>query len=107
GIKIALIDSFDSAGIAGLQASGDWPSNANLTRKDFKTGTCAGFGCTGSTHGNATLELAYDYAPSATYIAYDTWYVSDWYAAILDAANVGDGVNGPLGQSLGAPNAIV
>ncbi|HMN34878.1 MAG TPA: InlB B-repeat-containing protein, partial [Chiayiivirga sp.] len=110
GITVALIDGFSNTGIAGLQGSGDWPPDARLTRHDFKTnGTpCVGFGCANESHGNATMELIHDYVPDATFIAYDTWYVSEWYAAILHAANLGDGTGGTtLGQPLGAPRANV
>ena len=122
GVKIASIDTFDNTGtnapndvtIASLQASGDWPANAHLTKFDFKTygsgaASCAthAFGCSGNLHGDATLELVYDYAPGATYLAYDTYTVADWYNAILDAANVGNGTTGTLGTILGAPKANI
>ncbi len=122
GIKIASIDTFDNTGasapndvtVASLQASGDWPASAHLTTFDFKSygsgaASCAthAFGCSGNLHGDATLELVYDYAPGATYLAYDTYTVADWYNAILDAANVGNGTTGTLGTILGAPKANI
>src|SRR5690625_1001263 len=107
GIKLAVIDGFDSSQIVDLQNSGDWPSDTNLTLKDFKAGPCSGFGCTGEDHGMAVLELAHDFVPQASFTAYDTWYVADWYEALLDAANVGNGSNAALGQPLGAPRANV
>ncbi len=102
GTRIALIDSYnDTAGqIAALQASGNWPTSVTL--QDFKTSACSGFGCAGADHGLATLEIAYDVAPAATYLAYDTNTVGDWYNAILDAANVD-----ATGAVLGAPKADV
>jgi len=110
GIKIALIDAYDSANIASLQASNDWPPAARLTKNDYKTypatppDICAthGFGCRGARHGNATMEIAYDVAPGATYIAYDTYTVGDWRSAILNAANVN-----ASGGTLGAVRANV
>ncbi|MEP6484527.1 MAG: S8 family serine peptidase [Rudaea sp.] len=105
GINIAMIDSYDASTIPALQASGDWPPNTRLTKNDFKTypapiglPACAtpAFGCLGIGHGNATLEIAYDVAPGATFLAYDTETVGDWRNAILDAAHLN--VNGaPVG----------
>lgn len=114
-IKIALIDSYDNSKIASLQASGDWPPNARLKCYDlkntdrsatppFKSSSCTGssFGNGGVRHGDATMEIVYDLAPAATYRAYDTVTVGDWYNAILDAANVNSN-----GSRLGAVNANV
>ena len=85
GITIAIIDSFNSSAIAGLQASGDWPPGSQLTTVDVDGG---GFGNAGSSHGMATMEIAYDMAPGATFIAYETTTVGDWYNALglADAA---------------------
>ena len=111
GIKIALIDTFGASTIASLQSSNDWPPNARLIKNDFKTYptspdpdicTTHGFGCTNTTHGNATMEIVYDVAPGANYLAYDTYTVGDWRAAILDAANVN-----ASGVSLGAVRANI
>jgi len=99
GITIAVIDSFDKSRIGALQSSGDWPPTARLTCYDVKdiatnppftasSCTAGAFGNAGKTHGNATLEIVYDVASGATYRAYDTVTVGDWYNAILDAANV-------------------
>lgn len=113
GIKIAMIDSYYGTKIASLQTSGDWPPNARLTCFDLKNtagsppftaSSCTGssFGSNNVAHGNATMELAFDIAPAATYRAYDTVTVGDWYNAILDAANVNSN-----GNSLGAIKANV
>lgn len=113
GIKIALIDSYYGTKIASLQFSGDWPPNTRLTCFDLKNtsgsppfaaSSCTGsnFGSNNVAHGNATMELAYDIAPAATYRAYDTITVGDWYNAILDAANVTSN-----GNALGAVKANV
>jgi hypothetical protein len=117
GVSIGHIDSYDDVSpdptIASLQASGDWPPSTQVTLYDFKDYSgptlCAapGFGCEAIAHGDATMELLYDFAPGATYFAYDTYYVSDWYNAILDAANVGNGTTGTLGTILGPPKVNV
>lgn len=122
GVKIGHIDSFDDSGtsapnnptIASLQASNDWPPNTQLTMYDFKDysgapGLCTtpGFGCEAVAHGDATMELLYDFAPAATFFAYDTYFTSDWYNAILDAANIDDGTTGTLGDILGPPKVNV
>ncbi|MCO5189870.1 MAG: GEVED domain-containing protein [Anaerolineae bacterium] len=85
GVKIALIDSYDSDAITDLQDSGDWPPNSQLTMVDVDGG---GFGSSGSSHGMATLEIAYDMAPGATFIAYETLTNGDWITALglADAA---------------------
>lgn len=114
GITIAMVDVYDKTKIAALQTSGDWPPNARLscfdlenigmTQPPYTAVSCTGstFGAQGKSHGEATMELAYDFAPGATYRAYDTVTVGDWYNAILDAANVNSS-----GTSLGAVKANV
>jgi len=113
GITIALVDGFDKSKIAALQSSNDWPPTVRLTCYDLKnvatsppysasSCTAGGFGSGNDAHGNATMEIAYDVAPGATYRAYDTVTVGDWRNAILDAANVNSG-----GTSLGAVKANV
>lgn len=101
GIKIAMIDAYDKSKIASLQASKDWPASAKLSCFDVKNVvtdppyaaiTCTGtnFGSGGDQHGNATMEIAYDVAPGANFLAYDTVTVGDWYNAILDAAHLNE-----------------
>lgn len=121
GIKVAMIDTFDSSKVASLQTSKDWPASTKLSCFDLKSETldppyspvpCTGpdFGSGGGQHGNATTEIAYDVAPGATFLAYDTLTVGDWYNAILDAAHL-NGSHAPLGavkanvisESLAAP----
>ncbi|HJU40245.1 MAG TPA: S8 family serine peptidase, partial [Tahibacter sp.] len=117
GVAIAVIDGFNGSG-ASLQSSNDWPPSNRITKLDYKTfpgGAPAGcnptsFGCLGVVHGNAVLELVYDFAPAATYRAYDTLTVGDWRRAILDAANVSNTGNAQgavranvITASLGAP----
>ncbi len=113
GIKIAMIDTYDNTKIASLQASKDWPASTKLNCFDVKNivtdppysaVTCTGpsFGSGGGQHGNATMEIAYDVAPGANFLAYDTVTVGDWYNAILDAAHL----NGS-GNSLGTVKANV
>jgi hypothetical protein len=111
GIKIALIDTYNSATINSLQASNDWPPNTRLTKNDYKTYppppnpdicTTHGFGCMGVRHGNGTMEVTYDVAPAASYTAYDTLTVGDWRNAILNAANVST-----TGATLGAVRSNV
>lgn len=99
GVTIAIIDSFDNNNgeVAALQTSGDWPPNAQLTIVKVGSGT---FGDNDVPHGNAVLEIAYDMAPGATFIAYDTLTVGDWYTAIGLADAAGADI---VSSSLGAP----
>jgi Subtilase family len=116
GIKIAMIDSYQKSSIASLQTSKDWPATAKISCFDLKGTAQAGtdppynpvsctsstFGSENVTHGNGTLEIAYDVAPGATFLAYDTETVGDWYNAILDAAHLS-----AAGATLGAVKANV
>ncbi len=116
GIKIAMIDSYQKSSIASLQnTSKDWPTSTGnkLTCFDLKNATTnppynpvscttSNFGSDNVTHGNATLEIAYDVAPGATFLAYDTVTVGDWRNAILDAAHLNS-----TGHTLGAVKANV
>ncbi len=86
GVTIAIIDGFNSATIVSLQASGDWPTGTQLTMVDVDGG---GFGDLGEDHGMANLEIAYDMAPGANFIAYETQTVGDWYTALGLAATAG------------------
>jgi subtilisin family serine protease len=113
GVTIAMVDSYDNTKIASLQATGDWPKGTQISCYNVENTTSnppyTASPCTGSTfgsqaepHGNATMEIVYDVAPGATYRAYDTVTVGDWYNSILDAANVNSS-----GASLGAVKANV
>jgi len=115
GMKIAMIDSYQKSSIASLQTSKDWPPTAKISCFDLKGSapgtnppfspvscTASNFGTDNITHGNATLEIAYDVAPGATFLAYDTETVGDWRNAILDAAHLNS-----TGVSLGAVKANV
>jgi hypothetical protein len=113
GIKIAMIDTYDSSKIASLQASKDWPApgavscydvNNEILDPPYSVVACTNgsFGASGGQHGNATMEIAYDVAPGATFLAYDTTTVGDWYDAILDAAHLNS-----AGNSLGTVKANV
>ncbi len=99
GVTIAIIDSFDdtSGQISDLQSSGDWPPDERLSTVKVGDGS---FGDNGVDHGNAVLEIAYDVAPRASYIAYDTVFVSDWIDAINQAVDAGADI---ISASLGAP----
>ncbi|HRQ65498.1 MAG TPA: MBG domain-containing protein [Xanthomonadaceae bacterium] len=99
GIAVAIIDSFDdSAGqIAALQASGDWPQEAQLDRVRLGGGD---FGDSAAPHGNAVLEAAFDVAPGAHFIAYDVLTVGDWRSAIDLAVAAGADV---IASALAAP----
>lgn len=99
GKTIAIIDQFNNTGgeVASLQASGDWPPSGQLTMVSKHGGS---FGANGGNHGMATLEIAYDMAPGANFIAYDIVTVGDWYAAIGDADAAGADI---ISASLGAP----
>src|ERR1700722_19936820 len=113
GIKIAMIDTYDSSKISTLQTSNDWPAATKLSCYDVKnvatdppyspqSCTLSSFGSSGGHHGNATMEIAYDVAPGASFLAYDTVTVGDWYNAILDAAHLNES-----GNSLGTVKANV
>ncbi len=115
GMKIAMIDSYQKSSIASLQTSKDWPATAKISCFDLKGSapgsnppyspvscTSSDFGSSNITHGNATLEIAYDVAPGATFLAYDTETVGDWRNAILDAAHLNSS-----GATLGAVKANV
>jgi hypothetical protein len=108
-----MIDTYDSSKIGSLQTSKDWPATSKLSCYDVKnvatdpsytpqSCTLSSFGSLGGRHGNATMEIAYDVAPGASFLAYDTVTVGDWYNAILDAAHL----NGSQ-ASLGAVKANV
>ena len=113
GIKIAMIDTYDSSKIGSLQTSKDWPATSKINCYDVKNHatdppytpqscTLSSFGSLGGQHGNATMEIAYDVAPGASFLAYDTITVGDWYNAILDAAHLN-----ASGNSLGTVKANV
>lgn len=99
GVTVAVIDSFDdSAGqIAALQASGDWPGPTQISLVPLASAT---FGDSGSAHGNAALEVAFDIAPGADFIAYDVATVGDWRDAIDLAVAAGADV---IVSALAAP----
>jgi hypothetical protein len=121
GIKVAMIDTYDSSKIGSLQTTKDWPATSKLSCYDVKnvatnppytpqSCTLSSFGSLGGQHGNATMEIAYDVAPGASFLAYDTVTVGDWYNAILDAAHLNAAGNstGPvkanvISASLAAP----
>jgi len=100
GVKIALIDQFTNRGgeISALQQSGDWPSANQLTVANLTDSDRFGNGY--SRHGNATMEILYDVAPGATFLAYDTRTVLDWVKAINNAVTSGANI---ISSSLGAP----
>ena len=111
GTIIAVIDA-GFQNWAALQASGDWPPAARLRRfqvsgstvTDCDVGTCSTFEA--SLHGAATVEIAYDSAPGATFLVYKTQTIGEWYNALLhasDAAANGVGVADVVSVSLGAP----
>jgi|GEM_PF-6413430 len=108
-----MIDTYDSSKISTLQTSNDWPAATKLSCYDVKnvatdppyspqSCTLSSFGSSGGHHGNATMEIAYDVAPGASFLAYDTVTVGDWYNAILDAAHLNES-----GNSLGTVKANV
>jgi hypothetical protein len=99
GVTVAIIDTFNDTGgeIDDLQDSGDWPESSELTLEKIGSGS---FGDFGDPHGNAVLEIAFDIAPGAEYIAYDVLTLGDWIEAIEDAVDQGADV---ISASLGAP----
>lgn len=97
GVTIAIIDRFHRSEATSLQGSGDWPPSSQLTREKIGPGI---FGDNNELHGNAVLELAYDVAPGADYIAYDTLTLGDWIEAINDAVSRDADI---ISASLGAP----
>ena len=102
GFTIAIFDRFgnNEGEITALQQSGDWPPDAQLST--VKVGMTCGpeFGSCGRNHGNAVLEIAYDIAPGANFIAYDVATASDWIAATEMAVNAGAHI---LSASLSSP----
>jgi len=104
GVALAVIDAgFEDYTLR--QASGDWPSGGQLTRYEVSGGTVTTCGsCPGfdqdTKHGTATVELNYDMAPGAGFHVYKTTFISDWYAALVHAADNGVDV---VSCSLGAP----
>jgi uncharacterized repeat protein (TIGR01451 family) len=88
GVTIAVIDRFDDGddAIAALQTAGDWPPVEQLTLVKLGGGA---FGDSDSAHGNALLEVVFDLAPGADYIAYDVTSVGDWRSAIDQAVAAG------------------
>ncbi|HRS17490.1 MAG TPA: S8 family serine peptidase [Thermoanaerobaculaceae bacterium] len=111
GVILAVIDA-GFQGWAARQASGDWPPSARLRRfevsggtvTDCDVGTCSTFEAT--QHGTATVEIAYDSAPGATFLVYKTQTIAEWYNALLHASDAslnGVGVADVISVSLGAP----
>lgn len=102
GFTIAIMDRFGDTGgeIADLQQSGDWPPNSQVDM--VKVGMTCGtsFGACGISHGNAVLEIAYDIAPGANFIAYDIATAADWINATDMAINAGAHI---LSASMSAP----
>ncbi len=99
GVTIAIIDQFDdsASAIAALQANDDWPPPGQVTKVKIGSGS---FGDNDLPHGNAVVEIAFDIAPGAEYIVYDTLTLGDWIAAIDDAVDSGADI---ISASLGAP----
>lgn len=99
GVTVAVIDQFDdsASAIASLQASDDWPPPGQVTKVKIGSGS---FGDNAVAHGNAVVEIAFDIAPGAEYIVYDTLTTGDWIAAIDDAVSRGADI---ISASLGAP----
>jgi uncharacterized repeat protein (TIGR01451 family) len=99
GVTIAVIDRFDDTGgqIGALQASGDWPPEERLLRLRPGGGS---FGADGEPHGNALLEVVYDLAPGADFLAFDVLTPGDWREAIDQALQAGADV---IVSALAAP----
>jgi hypothetical protein len=87
GVTIANIDTGYS-GFAARQATNDWPQGAQLVQVDLDG---EGFGTNSVTdvHGTGTLEINYDVAPGADFVAYETTTKGDWVAALADAVSRG------------------
>ena len=111
GTIVAVIDA-GFQNWQALQTSGDWPPPSRLRRfqvsgstvTNCDVGSCPTFEA--SRHGAATVEIAYDSAPGATFLVYKTQTVGEWYQALLhasDAALNGVGVADVISASLGAP----
>lgn len=101
GVTIGNIDG-GYAGFASRQATNDWPSGAQLTTVDLSG---LGFGAgsqadPNDAHGTSTMEINYDMAPGAQFVAYHVLTLGDWYQALTQAH--GDGVD-IASVSLGAP----
>jgi hypothetical protein len=112
GQTIAIIDSGFS-GWAALQASGDWPANANLERFEVDGSTiidCSTSACPtfeDDDHGSNTVAIAHDVAPAAIFRVYKTRTVGEWYVAMLHASDETVHSNGRhsdvISASLSAP----
>lgn len=106
GITIAVIDAFrDGNGeIAALQATGDWPPDDQLEQViTFEGADGQVFHGCDSAHGNAVMEIVYDMAPGANFIAYDVCAAGSWIAAIEMAIDAGaDIITASLGQLAGS-----
>ncbi|TVQ34818.1 MAG: hypothetical protein EA370_10050 [Wenzhouxiangella sp.] len=91
GFTIAVFDRFanNDGQVAALQQSGDWPADSQLDM--VKVGMVCGtaFGSCNREHGNAVLEIAYDLAPGANFIAYDVATAADWINATQMATSAG------------------
>lgn len=102
GVTIAVIDSFaDQNGeVDELQNTGDWPLDSQLETIRLAPGcNGGGFGsCSELGHGNAVLELIYDIAPGAYFLAYDGGRT---YDSIIDAVDKGADI---INMSIYRPN---
>lgn len=81
---------------AARQATGDWPSGAQLTTVNVNGGA---FG-TSTNHGTSTVEINFDMAPGAHIVAYEVTTLGDWYSALLQTPSHNVDV---VSVSLGAP----
>lgn len=91
GINIAVVDAYNDTDdqIDHLQSQDDWPPDEQLTLIDMNP--CASFGgCEPAPpHGNAVLEVIYDLAPDAHYLAYDAQGQANTIQAVYDAVDDG------------------
>jgi subtilisin family serine protease len=95
GVVLGNIDG-GYLGFAARQATGDWPTGAQLTTVNVNGGA---FG-TNTNHGTSTVEINFDMAPGAHFVTYETTTLGDWYNALVQTP--ADGVQ-VVSVSLGAP----
>ena len=85
GVRIGIVDSFLDYDLS--QASGDWPSGAQLEIHNIDGGAFGEF----ARFGTGMVEIMYDMAPGATFVVYEVSTVADFGTAIDQS--VTDGVD--------------
>ena len=82
GVKVGIIDLFDTTTLSAQIASGDVPPIAGSQRACFWNGATCPFGTPGFTHGNSVAEIVADGAPGATLFLVEVGSINDYLLAI-------------------------